>query len=437
MAQSYIPAGTDVICTEMTGGEPAQLGLTREAKVLYGKEKKPLLNICDKKLSCSLECRIKQTFFSGLGGLLIGLAAGALVVTFVIATAGAGAAVVGAAAAIATTATNVAFVTSMALLVGGVASCGAAATYKYLANECDSSLEGEWSLFHRKVYLEKSNALLERSILTCSKGGVVSLVMDHAKAVELAKMISKTNNEIGNKNFWSKTKQGFIGNGANALLAGFEGQASGSVAAVIIGSGLSIYSYCTNDVDKYRDSNVQKQNNYAKIALETDDDQASISTNHDVFTKSDGVAVTSVGAGGVVASGVETVLNVIIGNKELSREAMKQTDKALEQVLKGNQQAANEARKEAGKILGKQKGVNLNSFKQIFTGRTRVFKYNVHNGAFIGAGLAIGVLSAMWNNHIEGEDNEEENLLYEEMIGKIITNRKAKIGGLSVIANSL
>ena len=437
MAQSYIPAGTDVICTEMTGGEPAQLGLTREAKVLYGKEKKPLLNICDKKLSCSLECRIKQTFFSGLGGLLIGLAAGALVVTFVIATAGAGAAVVGAAAAIATTATNVAFVTSMALLVGGIASCGAATTYKYLANECDSSLEGEWSLFHRKVYLEKSNALLERSILTCSKGGIVSLVMDHAKAVELAKMISKTNNEIRNKNFWSKTEQGFIGNGANALLAGFEGQASGSVAAVIIGSGLSIYSYCTNDVDKYRDSNVQKQNNYAKIALETDDDQASISTNHDVFTKSDGVAVTSVGAGGVVASGVETVLNVIIGNKELSREAMKQTDKALEQVLKGNQQAANEARKEAGKILGKQKGVNLNSFKQIFTGRTRVFKYNVHNGAFIGAGLAIGVLSAIWNNHIEWEDNKEENLLYKSMIDKIKKARKNNKTKISILANSL
>ena len=129
--------------------------------------------------------------------------------------------------------------------------------------------------------------------------------------------------------------------------------------------------------------------------------------------------------------------NDVYNNQELSREAMKQTDKALEQVLKGNQQAANEARKEAGKILGKQKGVNLNSFKEIFTGRTRVFKYNVHNGAFIGAGLAIGVLSAMWNNHIEGKDNEEENLLYEEMIGKIITNRKAKIGGISVTANSL
>lgn len=107
---------------------------------------------------------------------------------------------------------------------------------------------------------------------------------------------------------------------------------------------------------------------------------------------------------------------------------MKQTEKALEQVLKGNQQAANEARKESGKILGEQQGVNLNSFKSIFTGRTPVFKYNVHNGAFIGAGLAIGVLSAMWNNHIEGEDNEEENDLYESMIREIQKKRKGNIG---------
>ena len=116
---------------------------------------------------------------------------------------------------------------------------------------------------------------------------------------------------------------------------------------------------------------------------------------------------------------------------------MKQTDKALEQVLKGNQQAANEARKEAGKILGKQKGVNLNSFKEIFTGRTRVFKYNVHNGAFIGAGLAIGVLSAMWNNHIEGEDNKDENHLYENMIDKIWQSRKDNKKGISVVANKM
>ena len=145
------------------------------------------------------------------------------------------------------------------LTTSAAVAIGASATYRYLANECDSSLEGEWSLFHSKVCLEKSNALLERSILTCSKGGVVSLVMDHAKAVELAKMISKTNDEISDKNMWSKFFQGVIGNGANALLGGFEGQAGGAVAAVVIGSGLSVYSYCTSDVDNYRDSNVQKQ----------------------------------------------------------------------------------------------------------------------------------------------------------------------------------
>lgn len=116
---------------------------------------------------------------------------------------------------------------------------------------------------------------------------------------------------------------------------------------------------------------------------------------------------------------------------------MKQSEKALEQVLKGNQQAANEAYKEAGKILGKQQGVNLSSFKEIFTGRTHVFKYNVHNGAFIGAGLAIGVLSAMWNNHIEWEDNDEENLMYKKMIREIIATRKANLGKISLIAKSL
>ena len=34
----------------------------------------------------------------------------------------------------------------------------------------------------------------------------------------------------------------------------------------------------------------------------------------------------------------------------------------------------------------------------------------------------------MWNNHIEGKDNEEENDLYESMIREIQKNRKGNIG---------
>lgn len=98
MAQSYIPAGTDVICTKMLSTLPSQIVTEREAKVLYGKESKALLNTCDKKLSCQLQCRIKVSYYEGLSSLLLGLALGAAVVALTVLTFGAGTAVVAAAA---------------------------------------------------------------------------------------------------------------------------------------------------------------------------------------------------------------------------------------------------------------------------------------------------------------------------------------------------
>ncbi|AKU70384.1 DUF4280 domain-containing protein [Prevotella fusca JCM 17724] len=416
---------------------PSQIVTERKAKVLYGKEKKALLNTCDKKLTCQLQCRIKVSYYDGLSGLLLGLTLGAAVVALTVLTCGAGAAVVGAAVAIATTATNVAFAASMALFVGGAASYGAAATYKYLANECDDSLTGEWGMFHGKAKIEGHNALLERSMLTCSKGGVVTLVMDHAKALELAQMISKTNNEISNVNAWSKIKQGFIGNVSNALLAGFQGQAAGSAIAVIIGSGLSVYFYCTSDVENFRDSNVRKQNSYAKSALEKDDDQTSMKTDHSVLTSSDGITVGSVSGGGLVGAGTEVVATVTIRNDELAKESMKQNENALKYILAGNEEAAEGAYRKAGELMGKQQGVTANSFKEIFTGKTSVLKFKVPNGVFIGAGLAIGVLGAMWNNHIEGNDNEDENILYKDMVKEIIKSRKENKKKITIVANTL
>ena len=429
MAQSYIPAGTDVICTEMTGGEPAQLGLTREAKVLYSKEKKPLLNICDKKLSCSLQCRIKQSFFSGLTGLLFGLAVGALAVALVVVTAGAATPII--IAAMGATAV---------LMTSTVVAAGASVTYRYLANECDSSLEGEWSLFHRKVYLEKSNALLERSILTCSKGGVVSLVMDHAKAVELAKMISKTNNEIGNKNFWSKTKQGFIGNGANALLAGFEGQAGGAVVGLVLGSGLSVYDYLKGGNSSYRDDTVVSQNNYAKLALEKDDDKVSINTKHDILTDDD---MKNAGAGTAVStgySGAETVMGIIIGNKILTKEAMNFNERALEYKLKGDMAGAGHAMWASDLAYGAQKGMGdipHEFWKGIWSGKTKAFKWNISNKWFTLSGIGIGILSSIVSNQIEWGDNKDENKMYEDIVKEIIKSRKENKKNITVIANTL
>ena len=429
MAQSYIPAGTDVICTEMTGGEPAQLGLTREAKVLYGKEKKPLLNTCDKKLSCSLQCRIKQSFFSGLAGLLTGLALGALAVTLVVITVGAATPII--LAAMGATAV---------LMTSTVVAAGASATYRYLANECDSSLEGEWSLFHRKVYLEKSNALLERSILTCSKGGVVSLVMDHAKAVELAKMISKTNDEISDKNVWSKFKQGLIGNGANALLGGFEGQAGGAVVGLILGSGLSVYDYLKGGNGSYRDDNVVSQNKYAKLAFEKDDDKVSINTKHDILTDDD---MKNAGAGTAVStgySGAETVMGIITGNKILTKEAMSFNERALEYMLKGDMAGAGHAMWASDLAYGAQKGMGdipHEFWKGIWSGKTKAFKWNVSNKWFTLGGIGIGILSSIVSNQIEWGDNKEENKMYEDIVKEIIKSRRDNKKNITVIANTL
>lgn len=252
MAQSYIPAGTDVICTEMLSTLPSQIVTERDAKVLYGKENKALLNICDKKLTCQLKCRIKVSYYEGLGSLLLGLTLGAAAVAFSVITFGAATLVI--AAAVGTT-----------CVLGGAAIfySNKADDCRQAPHECDSTKGGTWELFHRKVYIEKANALLERSFLTCQKGGIVSLVMSHEKALELSKKISDSNKKILELNLYSNALQGFIGSVANA----FKASGGWDVAGVIISSGLAVYDYVSGADDNYRNQNMKNQQEYARKYL--------------------------------------------------------------------------------------------------------------------------------------------------------------------------
>ncbi|WP_025079263.1 hypothetical protein [Prevotella fusca] len=160
-------------------------------------------------------------------------------------------------------------------------------------------------------------------------------------------------------------------------------------------------------------------------------------TDHSVLTSSDGITVGSVSGGGLVGAGTEVVATVTIRNDELAKESMKQNENALKYILAGNEEAAEGAYRKAGELMGKQQGVTANSFKEIFTGKTSVLKFKVPNGVFIGAGLAIGVLGAMWNNHIEGNDNEDENILYKDMVKEIIKSRKENKKKITIVANTL
>ena len=428
MEQSYIPAGTDVICTEMMGGMPAQLGLTRTPNVFYGEEKRPLLNICDKKLSCSLQCRIKQMYFSGLSGLLAGLALGAFAVLFVVATMGTGAVVVAAACAF------------VALGVGSGVADGAALAYKYVANECDCTLSGQWSFYHSKVFLDGGRPLLERSILTCTKGGVVSLVMDHAKAVELAKMISAGNEKIKSKNKESKVWQGFVDGASNAVLAGLEGMGGGAVFGLVVGSGLTTYHYLKGGNGSYRDDNALKQSLYAVDVFELDNNQAELEADRDVLTGQDvGDAAT-----GIVAdagySVCDNVMSATTRNKQLGREAGDLTGKAARYANAGNHAMADHAMWAHDLALDAQVGtkeIGRDFIKGMWTGKTSVFKWKVSNKWLTLSGIGIGILSSILCNYIEAWANEDENLVYLSMIEKIYKARHGHISRISVIANSL
>lgn len=401
MAQSYIPAGTDVICTEMLSTLPSQIVTEREAKVLYGKENKALLNICDKKLTCQLKCRIKVSYYEGLGSLLFGLALGAAVVGLTVLTFGAGTAVVAAAA-----------ITTGALGGAAIFYSNKADDCRQAPHECDSTKGGTWELFHRKVYIEKANALLERSFLTCQKGGIVSLVMSHEKALELSKKISDSNKKILELNLYSNALQGFIGSGANA----FKASSGWDVAGLIIGSGLAVYDYVSGADENYRNQNMKNQQEYAHKVLKGE--KADLEADGSILKPE---MARDAGVSGVLTAG-EASVGVIGSNGEVLKTLGRW---GAEEVSQGNNVSRAFWRVFAGrtaKNVGKQ--MVSESIKDI------IDKTNLQK-------LGVGVVASMISNSIELGMNKEENNLYRDMLQIIRQSRKQSGNGINIQAYQL
>ena len=399
MAQSYIPAGTDVICTEMMSTSPSQIVTERKAKVLYGKEKKALLNTCDKKLTCQLQCRIKVSYYEGLSSLLCGLALGAAVVALTVLTCGAGTAVVAAAV-----------ITTGALGGAAIFYGDKAHESRQAPHECDSTKGGTWELFHRKVYIEKANALLERSFLTCKKGGVVSLVMSHEKALELSKKISDSNKKILELNYYSNLSQGFIGAAANA----FKASGAGDVVGLIIGSGLAVYDYVSGADDNYRNQNIKNQQEYAYKYLKGEDAEL----------KADGgivkvETVRDVGVSVVLGAG-ESSASVIGSNGEVLKTLGRW---GADEVFHGNKVSRAFWRVFAGRTAKDIGKASLRKSISDFTTKDNLQK------------LGVGFAAAVISNSIEWGMNKKENDLYQEMIETINKSRKQNVNGINIQAN--
>ena len=158
--------------------------------------------------------------WGGLLTFLAGVAVGVLIVAAVVATGG------------------IALLSVVAIggwMVGAAIAVGtSAAVYagyrgvKGVAHDCDNTLESSWSRFHNDVFIEKKNALLNRSYMMCTTGGRIDIIVNPEQAKKAALYITAMNAAEIYVQLKSKFIQGVIGGltgGANpfalALSVGF------------------------------------------------------------------------------------------------------------------------------------------------------------------------------------------------------------------------
>ena len=160
--------------------------------------------------------------WGGLLTFLAGVAVGALIVAAVVATGGVGAALLS-------------VVAIEGWMVGAAIAVGtSAAIYagykgvKGVAHDCDNTLGSSWNLFHTDVLIEKKNALLNKSYMLCTTGGLINIIVNPEQAKKAALYITAMNAAEIYVQLKSKFIQGAIGGltgGANpfalALSVGF------------------------------------------------------------------------------------------------------------------------------------------------------------------------------------------------------------------------
>ena len=160
--------------------------------------------------------------WGGLLTFLAGVAVGALIVAAIVATGGVGAALLS-------------VVAIEGWMVGAAIAVGtSAAVYagyrgiKGVAHDCDNTLESSWNRFHNNVFIEEKNALLNRSYMICTTGGLINIIVNPEQAKKAALYITAMNAAEIYGQLESKLIQGAIGGltgGANpfalALSVGF------------------------------------------------------------------------------------------------------------------------------------------------------------------------------------------------------------------------
>ena len=240
MTFEIVYLGTNIVCTNMTCGVPRKIGCIEQPRFeqYRATDPTPIMTYKDTKISACFECRLTKSFalgiLSNLGGMLLGLAAAVLVVAavgvLVVGTGGLGALALG----------TVGFLVGESLAAAGVIAGATLAltaiTYGYKQeNDCDVVSSMTWDAYHRNIKVGGNYVIVDRSLLECPQGGLITIIMDDAIAQEAASMLTAANKEIISKKCESEFWQGMVSGATGGL----------NPVSLTISSGFHFYDWFT------------------------------------------------------------------------------------------------------------------------------------------------------------------------------------------------
>lgn len=378
MSKSFIPRDTCVVCTNMTVAKPLKLAHEHGSTAFYKSEERQLLNINDRKITDTFVCKNPAKFWKGLGMMLVGVAigilVGALAVALVVGTAG--------------MALGPIAILASAAFVGG-AGCVIAGEVK--SHDCDVTKSGTWKLVHETVYIDKQKALLQTSVLSCSQGGIVSIVPDPVLAQQYATNYAENNNKEVNRHVQSQLFQG--------LITGFT--FLGNPLGAIIGMSLGTTFYALGENDS--------QDNQRKML--NDEVTEPRTLGGDLASSGKQEAINQATGFGAEATKVKIQRSSATSQSQL-RQAAHFERQAAEQEARAARLAANGADEQAANVA--RRAANSRFAASV----ARRSPPTLFNKSFF-VGFGIGIAGAVGNFAIEYSANKAEDESFDNVRGNL------------------
>jgi len=401
MSKSYIPRTTLTVCTNMMVPSPQKLAHAHGSTVMHKSANNQLLNIDDRKLMDAFKCKNPMKFWQGLGTMLVGIGIGILIGAAIVASGG------------------TALLIVAAVVVATGATCIVAGDM--VSHDCDATKQGSWQLFHKTVYIDKKNALLQTSILSCSQGGMVSIVPDPVTALKIASIYAKNNTEEVFTHNRSQLFQGII-TGVTTL-----GSMPAAILSTVLGAGFYI-----------KGENESQETQQKVLASSINDQNASLPERTLAGDAGGALQQEAVNQPVGIATGtIEEMLE--LRKAQNSAEALSQQRQAAHFERQAAQQEARAARlaqngaAEQAEIVARR-AANSRLAGNIATRSQPKFKWTKW-----GVGIGVGIAGAVANFFIENAANEKEDKLFNNVVKEfadIIERNEGGIQGVNIVGDN-